>query len=133
MGLTTTSPLPTSTTELLALLQTLKNQLRLLVIKAIAAGLTLPPEIFKYLDTTTYIFTQDLTLGDKNNDVYNLQLYLIAKQTGFSAEGLQKVGATGLFGPLTQAALAEYQKANGISPAAGYFGVKTRALINEGR
>jgi glycosyltransferase involved in cell wall biosynthesis len=34
------------------------------------------------------------------------------------------------FGPATKAALIKYQKAKGISPAAGYFGPKTRASVN---
>ena len=37
---------------------------------------------------------------------------------------------TGYFGALTQKALAAFQSANGISPAAGYFGPKTRAFVN---
>ena len=36
---------------------------------------------------------------------------------------------TTMFGGLTRAALIEFQKANGITPAVGYFGPKTRAYI----
>ena len=54
-----------------------------------------------------------------------LQQFLITK--GY----LTAVSApTGYFGALTQDALADYQSANGISPAVGYFGPKTRAFLN---
>ena len=36
---------------------------------------------------------------------------------------------TTYFGATTRAALARLQKANHISPAAGYFGPKTRAFV----
>ena len=91
--------------------------------------------------SAAYVFTQDLSLGAKGDDVYNLQLFLISQpvepaacgESCQTAQALEKAGATGFFGPLTQAALAEYQKAKGITPAIGYFGVKTRAKVNEGR
>jgi peptidoglycan hydrolase-like protein with peptidoglycan-binding domain len=35
------------------------------------------------------------------------------------------------FGPLTRAALARFQKANGITPAVGFFGPITRARVNQ--
>lgn len=73
--------------------------------------------------------TQDLWTGLRNADVTWLQTYLIEKLTGAAARSLESVGATGYFGTLTQAALAEFQAARGISPAAGYFGAITRAFI----
>jgi len=73
----------------------------------------------------SYSFTKDLTLGSTGADVTALQQLLISKGelTAVSAP-------TGYFGSLTQAALAAFQAANGISPAAGYFGPKTRAFVN---
>ncbi len=62
-------------------------------------------------------WTGSLTLGSKGADVTALQDYL--KTTGhFTFAG----GATGFFGSITQAAVAAWQAANGVSPAAGYFG-----------
>lgn len=69
-------------------------------------------------------FTVDLTIGSTGADVTALQNWLISK--GYSIPA----GATGYFGSQTQAALAAYQAANGISPAAGYFGPITRAKVN---
>ena len=69
-------------------------------------------------------FTMDLTLGSSGAEVTALQNWLISK--GYSIPA----GATGYFGAQTQSALAAYQAANGISPAAGYFGPITRAKVN---
>lgn len=73
--------------------------------------------------TTTATFTRDLTIGSTGADVTALQTWLIAK--GFSIPA----GATGYFGAQTKAALAAYQAANMITPAAGYFGPITRAKV----
>jgi peptidoglycan hydrolase-like protein with peptidoglycan-binding domain len=58
-----------------------------------------------------------------DEDVVRLQEYLTAK--GFFT------GATDpYFGPLTLRGLVAFQKANGISPASGFFGPVTRAYVN---
>jgi len=69
-------------------------------------------------------FTRDLTVGSKGADVSALQQILISK--GFLAIS----APTGFFGALTKAAVAKWQASAGISPAAGYFGPKSRAFIN---
>jgi hypothetical protein len=75
--------------------------------------------------TSAYSFATDLTVGSKGADVTALQQLLISKGD------LTVVSApTGYFGAATQAALAKFQTANGITPAAGYFGPKTRAFVN---
>ena len=71
-----------------------------------------------------YTFTKSLTVGSKGADVKALQSFLIA--AGYSIPA----GATGTFGPQTRAALASYQTANDITPAAGYFGPVTMAKVN---
>ena len=68
-------------------------------------------------------FMRDLTLGSTGADVTELQNILISN--GYSIPA----GATGYFGAQTQAALAKWQAAVGISPAAGYFGPITRAKL----
>jgi|GEM_PF-2657015 len=75
-------------------------------------------------------YTRDLDVGSSGSDVTALQTFLIQQKKGSLALQLATTGATGLFGPLTQAALAEYQASVGITPASGYFGPKTRAYIN---
>ncbi len=72
---------------------------------------------------------KDLWKGVRSTDVTWLQDFLVSKATGKAALSLGAVGSTGYFGSLTTAALAEFQKANGITPAFGYFGAKTRAFI----
>ncbi|MEN9647732.1 MAG: hypothetical protein RLY57_536 [Candidatus Parcubacteria bacterium] len=73
--------------------------------------------------------TRDLEYGMTYSGVTILQQFLIDQMKGPAAQTLKDHGTTNYFGALTRAALAEWQKANGITPAQGYFGPKTRALI----
>lgn len=70
--------------------------------------------------TGCYAFTRDLTLGSSGADVTALQGYLASK-------GMFSATATGFFGPLTKTAVSAWQTANGVAPAAGYFGAVSRA------
>lgn len=73
-----------------------------------------------------YNFTRNLTVGSQGEDVKALQDYLIL--TGhYKYSG----GSTGRFGAVTKAALAAWQKDNGVSPASGYFGAKSKAKYLE--
>jgi hypothetical protein len=67
-------------------------------------------------------FTRALTVGSTGADVTCLQNYL--KSTGNMAASQT---ATGYFGAITKAAVAKWQAANGVSPAAGYFGPVSQA------
>ncbi len=69
-------------------------------------------------------FTMNLTVGSTGSQVTALQQWLIAK--GYSIPA----GATGYFGAQTRSAVAAWQAASGISPAAGYFGPISRAKLN---
>jgi len=72
--------------------------------------------------TTACTFTRSLTLQSQGADVTCLQDYLTG--TGhYSFSG----GSTGYFGPVTQAAVAAWQAANGVTPAVGYFGPVSQA------
>jgi peptidoglycan hydrolase-like protein with peptidoglycan-binding domain len=73
---------------------------------------------------SAYVFTRALTVGASGADVTALQNYLIG--AGFSIPA----GATGYFGAQTQAAVAAWQTANGVMPAAGYFGPVSQAKYN---
>lgn len=78
-----------------------------------------------------YAFTTDLTLGSNGEAVRQLQKQLNAKGYVVATSGAGSVGnESTYFGGLTRVALARYQAAMGISPAAGYFGPVTRARLN---
>jgi peptidoglycan hydrolase-like protein with peptidoglycan-binding domain len=73
---------------------------------------------------------RDLELGMTGNDVLALQKLLNANGFPVAASGAGSASnETDYFGSLTKAALASYQAANGIAPAAGYFGTITRAQM----
>ncbi|MBU6310812.1 peptidoglycan-binding protein [Patescibacteria group bacterium] len=71
-------------------------------------------------------FTRDLTIGATGADVTALQQRLIANGYSIAA------GATGRFGSQTQAAVKAWQTASGITPAAGYFGARSRSALCAG-
>jgi len=74
--------------------------------------------------------SSDLTVGSKGATVKALQMFLNANGYVVSASGAGSVGnETEYFGNATKAALAKLQAAQGITPAAGYFGAKTRAKL----
>jgi hypothetical protein len=117
----------------LSLLNALIAQLRVLLQEAQAQGVALPPGAAAFLagtGSTPSAITESLTVGSKGADVTTLQAFLIAQAKGPAAKALASAGATGYFGTLTQAALAEYQAAAGITPAHGYFGPITRAYLS---
>ena len=71
------------------------------------------------------IFSNDLSLNSKGNDVTALQQFLVNNGYLIIPEGT----SYGYFGALTRLALIKYQQAKGITPAVGYFGPKTRSAI----
>ncbi len=84
-------------------------------------------------DQVVWIFTRDLTVGSRGEDVRSLQKYLNAQGFPVAGTGAGSVGQeTDYFGALTKQALARFQKAKGINPPAGYFGPITRAHIAGG-
>ena len=98
-----------------------------------AQGLPLPSWASAFLASipvnTAGLPQTDLTVGSIGNGVTWLQNFLVTKNLGTAATALSNVGSTGYFGPLTQAALAEYQASVGIRPAVGYYGPITRSYI----
>jgi len=81
--------------------------------------------------TPKYLFDHDLLLGVGDGDVVRLQVFL--NQHGFvvTSNGTGSPGnESTYFGPLTQAALIRYQMARQIVPSVGYFGPKTRQVMN---
>lgn len=78
------------------------------------------------LGAATYHFTRSLTVGARGQDVIELQKILMAEGDMASST------PTGYFGALTKAAVVKYQTAHGITPASGYVGPKTIAILNQG-
>ncbi len=77
------------------------------------------------LGASAYNFAANIRYGQSGTDVTELHKVLIAG-------GYLHISApTGWFGPLTLAAVKQYQAANGI-PATGFVGPLTRAVLNKG-
>jgi len=75
-------------------------------------------------------FTRNLTTGATGEDVRQLQRFLNSRGFEVASAGAGSPGSeTVYFGSATQAALAKFQAAHGITPAEGYFGPKTREFI----
>ena len=70
------------------------------------------------IDTLSPLFDRNLFLGSEGYDVYCLQRKL----------GVDPVG---YFRKITRKAVADFQQTNGISPAFGYVGSRTRAVLNQ--
>jgi len=98
-------------------------------------GITLYPEAEKFLETppacpVVSTITKDLTIGSVGAEVKTLQEFLNCYGFTVAATGSGSTGnETIMFGFLTQQALAKFQSSANISPAAGYFGAKTRAYL----
>lgn len=77
------------------------------------------------------VFDRDLTIGSTGADVMALQQFLNQNGYPVASSGPGSAGQeTDYFGLMTQAALAQWQAANNISPAAGYYGPITRAKVS---
>ena len=80
---------------------------------------------------TQCTFTKDLTMGSTGSDVMCLQKYLNSAGHMVASSGAGSPGMESeYFGSRSQAAVSKWQAANGVSPAAGYFGSKSRAMYN---
>ncbi len=81
--------------------------------------------------SAAYTFTQNLTVGSNSAEVKQLQMFLNTNGFTVSTTGAGSPGMeSNYFGTKTRTALAAFQAAKGISPAAGYFGPLTRTTIN---
>lgn len=101
-------------------------------VSAAAQGVILPPLINNLLGSgvnTSLDAGAALEAGSSGAVVVALQKYLIQANAGSAALKLKAAGATGTFGPVTKAALIEFQLVKGISPASGLYGPLTRAYV----
>ena len=115
----TASDLQAQINSLLATIQSLQAQL--------AATMGGSPSM------TGYTFNVNLTVGSTGADVMNLQKVLNMSSDTQVASGAS-AGAPGhetsTFGPATKAAVIKFQMKNGITPAVGHVGPKTRGVLN---
>jgi hypothetical protein len=90
------------------------------------------PSLCKYTETTKTKFNRNLKYGMTGEDVKVLQQYLNANGFTIATKGIGSIGKeTTYFGNATRSALIKFQKAKGIKPAVGYFGVVTRAFLGK--
>ncbi len=76
-------------------------------------------------------FSQNHQMGDTGGQVMDIQKFLNSHGAQVSATGAGSPGnESTYFGAKTRAAIAAWQAANGITPAAGYWGPITRAKAN---
>ena len=78
-------------------------------------------------------FTKDLEVGSVGEDVLCLQKFLNSNGFTITDTGAGSPGnETDLFGTLTNDAGTKWQTAQGLSPASGYFGPKSRGAYKAG-
>ncbi len=84
------------------------------------------------INLNKYIFTKDIPFGVTfSDDAKQLQIFLNNNGFPIASTGPGSPGKeTRYFGPATRTALIKFQTSYNITPAIGYFGPKTRALIN---
>ncbi len=121
------------TTDSKVLAQFLVTNFRSTFNSAMNANLILPLAINNLLvpegTTAETPARGDLKAGSSGASVVALQKYLIQANSGPASQKLRSAGATGTFGPVTKAALVEFQLVKGILPANGYYGSVTGAYI----
>jgi hypothetical protein len=97
-------------------------------------GITLSPEVEALLPTPrtqSNNFTRDLELNSQGEDVRRLQQFLNNNGYVVASQGPGSPGSeTTIFGFATRAALIRFQQTNNITPAVGYFGPRTRGVVN---
>ncbi len=80
---------------------------------------------------TAYVYSRNLQQNMRGEDVRQLQIFLNTHGFQVSKVGVGSLGnETAYFGPATRLALIQFQKANKITPAVGFLGPITRALIH---
>lgn len=79
-----------------------------------------------------FVFNKNLTSGTIHSDVLQLQKFLNTHGFVVATSGAGSLGhETTKFGSATKKALIKFQIANKINPAVGYFGLKTRGVLNK--
>ncbi len=106
---------------------------RSLFLQAQAEDIDLPESIEDELEKPVVVSAQSTTrtlrVGSRGADVTWLQQSLIKEDIGSKAVALKASGADGIFGPITFAAVVEYQADNNLV-ADGIVGPRTRAALD---
>lgn len=77
-----------------------------------------------------FAFTMTHQMGSTGGEVMQIQKFLNSHGAQVAATGAGSPGnESSYFGAMTRAAVAKWQAANGVSPAAGYWGPVTRAKV----
>lgn len=96
-----------------------------------AWGIRVYPKTAPVISPSKPVFNRDLHIGMVGEDVRALQKILNTSGYPVTLTGAGSAGQESTyFGSKTQVALIRYQRAHSITPAIGYFGAKTRAVIN---
>ena len=81
--------------------------------------------------STGFTFTRNLQVGATDSEVIQVQKFLNSHGAVIASTGAGSPGnESSYFGAKTKAAVIKWQKANGVSPASGYWGPLTRAKAN---
>jgi murein L,D-transpeptidase YcbB/YkuD len=117
--------LQTAVTQILTQVQSMETELGQLAAQVNAgSGSGISASASAASSGTSYNFTELLTVGSQDAEVTALQDRL-------AALGFYSGPITGYYGTLTEAAVAKYQTAHGIT-ATGYTGPSTRTALNAG-
>ncbi len=80
---------------------------------------------------SAYVYSRNLQQNMRGEDIRQLQIFLNTHGFQVSKVGVGSPGnETSYFGPATRLALIQFQRANKITPAVGFLGPITRALIH---
>jgi peptidoglycan LD-endopeptidase LytH len=96
----------------------------------LGAAIDIQAALAKIILTIPSVLTTDIKTGDSGAKVSLLQLYIMYNSTGPARDKLALSGATGYFGPVTAAALSEYQTANKLT-ATGIYDAATRKVMQD--
>ena len=81
----------------------------------VSKRLRLLAQLEELIDMIPTILEHDIVLGNTGTEVSLLQIYLTFRSEGVARNALAGAGATGYYGPITSAAVAEWQAANNLS------------------
>jgi len=85
-------------------------------------------QLEKIIASIPAIVTKDLQLGDSGTEVSLMQVFLIHRNVGPAGAALARAGATGYYGPVTEAAVSEYQ-AIAKGAVSGVYNQETRTMM----
>jgi hypothetical protein len=102
------------------------------VTTVLQSSATEPVQSGKLAIAKTSQLSRNLQLGSTGEDVRTLQKFLNSHGSMIATQGAGSPGnETAYFGQATKNALVIYQRSQNISPASGYFGPITRAVVSK--